>query len=93
MDKARGRVIFSIFPVKEILKIVDLGEHECKLPPLFNINANHHFCHRLESFLTSRSIVIHVPLYLNFFLYMWPMVPLGYYGTPWVGLARAGADI
>ncbi len=60
VDAARGRVT-SLFPVKDFRKILDLREKEYQLTPLFDINAIHHYSPLLESFLTSDSIVIHVP--------------------------------
>ncbi len=61
VDATRGRVTDSLFPVKDLLKILEIGEAEYKLTPLFDDKSVHYYYPLLESFLTSDAIVIHVP--------------------------------
>ncbi len=56
VDTARGRVTSSLFPVKNFLKVLNLGENAYKLTPLFD-----HYYPLLKPFLMSDSVVIHVP--------------------------------
>ncbi len=48
VDAARGRLISPLFPVKDFRKILDLGESEYHLTPLFDISAVHHYNPPLE---------------------------------------------
>ncbi len=57
----RGRVTFSLFPVKDLQRVLMKGEKEHQLTPLFAAHAIHHYHPLFESFLTSDAIVIHVP--------------------------------
>ncbi len=60
VDADRGRVTSSLFPVKDLQRVLMKGEKEHQLTPLFAVHAIHHYCPLLESFLTSDAIVIHV---------------------------------
>ncbi len=61
VDAARGRVTDSLFPVKDLLKTLAIGEGEYNLTPLFDEKSVQYYYPLLESFLTSDVIVIHVP--------------------------------
>ncbi len=61
VDAARSRVTFTLFPVKDFLHVLALGASEYKLTPLFDHRAIHYYYPLLEYFLTSDSVVIHVP--------------------------------
>ncbi len=60
VDGDRGRVTSSLFPVKDLQRVLMKGEKEHQLTPLFVSHAIHHYYPLLESFLTSDAIVIHV---------------------------------
>ena len=61
VDAAHGRVTPSLFPVKDFMHALELGEKEYGLTPLFGIQGIHHYYPLLTSFLTTNEIVIHVP--------------------------------
>ncbi len=61
MDADRGRVASSLFPVKDLQRVLMKGEKEHQLTPLFAMHAIHHYYPLLESFLTSNAMVIHIP--------------------------------
>ena len=61
VDAVHGRVTPALFPVKDFMHVLELGEKEYGLTPLFDIRGIHHYCPLLESFITSDAIVIHVP--------------------------------
>ncbi len=61
VDADRGRVTFSLFPVKDLQRVLMKGEKEHQVTPLFAAHAIHHYYPLLESFLTSDAIIIHVP--------------------------------
>ncbi len=64
MDADRGGVTSSLFPVKELHRVLMKGEKEHQLTPLFAAHAIHHYYPLLETCLTSDaivSIVIQVP--------------------------------
>ncbi len=61
VDADSGRVTSSLFPVKDLQRVLMRGEKEHQLTPLFAAHAIYHYYPQLESFLTSDAIVIHVP--------------------------------
>ncbi len=61
VDAAQGRVTPNLFPVKDFMHALELGEKEYGLIPLFSIKGVHHYYPLLTSFLTTDDIVIHVP--------------------------------
>ena len=61
VDAVHGRVSPTLFPVKDFLHALALGEQEYGLKPLFNIKGIHHYYPLLDSFITTEDIVIHVP--------------------------------
>ncbi len=61
VDTARGRVTDSPFPVKDLLKTLEIGEAEYNLTSLFNDKSFQYYYPLLETFLTPDAIDIHVP--------------------------------
>ena len=61
VDASRGRVTNSLFPVKDLLRTLDIGRRQYGLKPLFDSRGIQHYYPLLESVLTSDAVVIHVP--------------------------------
>ena len=60
VDASRGRVTNSLFPVKDLLRTLDIGRRRYGLKPLFDSRGIQHYYPLLESVLTSDAVVIHV---------------------------------
>ena len=61
VDATHSRVTPTLFPVHDFQHVLRLGKMEYGLTPLFDINGLHHYYPLLDSFVTSESLVIHVP--------------------------------
>ncbi len=48
VDAARGRVTSSLFPVKDFIKTLEIGETEYQLTPLFDLRSIHYYYPLLE---------------------------------------------
>ena len=61
VDAVHGRVTPALFPVKDFMHALEVGKVEYGLTPLFDIRGIQHYYPLLGSFLTTDSIVIHIP--------------------------------
>ncbi len=61
VDAANGRVTPTLFPVRDFMHTLEIGEKEFELTSLFDIRGVHHYYPLLTSFITTDDIVIHVP--------------------------------
>lgn len=61
IDAGRGKVTSSLFPVKDLLRTLNIGKLDFNLIPLFDSHSIQYYYPLLESVLTSDAIVIHVP--------------------------------
>ena len=61
VDAVHGRVTPDLFPVKDFMHALEMGEKEYDLTPLVDIRGIHHYYPLLTSFITTDDIVIHVP--------------------------------
>ena len=61
VDASQGRVTTSMFPIRDLLQVLDLGKTKFGLTPLFDSKSLQYYYTVLESFLTHDSLVIHVP--------------------------------
>ena len=61
VDVIHGRVTPALFPVKDFEHVIEVGEREYGLKPLFNLRGIQHYYAVTSSFVTTDSIVIHVP--------------------------------
>ncbi len=63
VDAVHGRVTPPLFPVKDFMHTLELGEKVYGLTSLFR--GIHHYFHLLTSFITTNDIVIHVSFQSN----------------------------
>ena len=65
VDAVHGRVTPTLFPVKDFLHALALGEKEYGLKAVYNVQGIHHYYPLLDSLITTEDIVIHVPFQSN----------------------------
>ncbi len=61
VDAIHCRYTSSLFPVKDLTKVLESVKEEHQITALFGLNSIHHYYPLLESFMTSDAMVIHVP--------------------------------
>ena len=61
VDAVHGRVTPALFPVHDFKRVIEIGEQEYGLKSLFSLRGIQHYYAVTSSFVTTDSIVIHVP--------------------------------
>ena len=75
VDAVHGRVTPDLFPVKDFVHALEIGEKEYDLSPLFSIRGIQHYYPLLTSFITTEDIVIHVPFQSKDVFDLWEIEP------------------
>ncbi len=77
VDAVTSRVSSSLFPIEDLKHTLELGHANFSLTPLYPLDMSQYYYPTMESHLTSKAIVIHVPFWSSgvFEAYEIPSLP------------------